>query len=177
MVFITRYQGLESSPSHCPDHGHKYLFHGRVHGLCEPMWSDSGGQGRAKGHCHPCASSAKTRGFHKRRFLLGRKVMPNLDSLFRSRDMTLPTKVRPVKAMVFPVVRYGCEAVSLYGHTGRSITHSLTVSPEEPSCLCPSHLPVFWVCPLVFSLELWWFSRWSEKRSTKSKMSLTVPTQ
>ena len=37
----------------------------------------------------------------KRRFLLGRKVMPNLDSLFRSRDMTLPTKVRPVKAMVF----------------------------------------------------------------------------
>ena len=46
----------------------------------------------------------------KRRFLLGRKVMPNLDSLFRSRDMTLPTKVRPVKAMVFPVVRYGCES-------------------------------------------------------------------
>ena len=36
--------------------------------------------------------------------------MPNLDSLFRSRDMTLPTKVRPVKAMVFPVVRYGCES-------------------------------------------------------------------
>ena len=46
----------------------------------------------------------------KRRLLLGRKVMTNRDSIFRSRDVTLPTKVRLVKAMVFPVVMYGCES-------------------------------------------------------------------
>ena len=46
----------------------------------------------------------------KRRLLLGRKVMTNLDSIFKSRDITLPTKVHLVKAMVFPVVVYGCES-------------------------------------------------------------------
>ena len=46
----------------------------------------------------------------KRRLLLGRKVMTNLDSIFKSRDITLPTKVRLVKAKVFPVVMYGCES-------------------------------------------------------------------
>ena len=46
----------------------------------------------------------------KRRLLLGRKVMTNLDSIFKSRDITLPTKVRLVKAMVFPVIIYGCES-------------------------------------------------------------------
>ena len=46
----------------------------------------------------------------KRHVLLGRKVMTNLDSIFKSRDITLPTKVRLVKAMVFPVVMYGCES-------------------------------------------------------------------
>ena len=46
----------------------------------------------------------------KRRLLLGRKVMINLDSILKSRDITLPTKVRLVKAMVFPVVMYGCES-------------------------------------------------------------------
>ena len=45
----------------------------------------------------------------QRRLLLGRKVMTNLESIFKSRDITLPTKVRLVKAMVFPVVMYGCE--------------------------------------------------------------------
>ena len=45
----------------------------------------------------------------KRHLLLGRKVMTNLDSIFKSRDISLPTKVRLVKAMVFPVVMYGCE--------------------------------------------------------------------
>ena len=45
-----------------------------------------------------------------RRLLLGRKVMTNLDSIFKSRDITLPTKVRLVKAMVFPVVMHGCES-------------------------------------------------------------------
>ena len=46
----------------------------------------------------------------KRHLLLGRKVMTNLDSIFKSRDITLPTKVHLVKAMVFPVVIYGCES-------------------------------------------------------------------
>ena len=46
----------------------------------------------------------------KRRLLLGRKVMSNLDSMFKSRDIILPTKVHLVKAMVFPVVMYGCES-------------------------------------------------------------------
>ena len=46
----------------------------------------------------------------RRRLLLGRKVMTNLDSIFKSRDITLPTKVRLVKAMVFPVVMYRCES-------------------------------------------------------------------
>ena len=46
----------------------------------------------------------------KRHLLLGRKVLTNLDSIFKSRDITLPTKVYLVKAMVFPVVMYGCES-------------------------------------------------------------------
>ena len=46
----------------------------------------------------------------KIRLLLGRKVMTNLDSIFKSREITLPTKVHPVKAMVFPLVMYGCES-------------------------------------------------------------------
>ena len=49
----------------------------------------------------------------KRYFLLGRKVMTNLDSMFKSRDITLPTKVHLVKAMVFPVVTYGCESCTV----------------------------------------------------------------
>ena len=49
----------------------------------------------------------------KRRLLLGRKVMTNLDSILKSRDITLPKKIRLVKAMVFPVVRYGCKSWEL----------------------------------------------------------------
>ena len=49
----------------------------------------------------------------KRRLLFGRKVMTNLDSILKSRDITLPTKVCLVKAMVFPVVMYGCERFGL----------------------------------------------------------------
>ena len=63
----------------------------------------------------------------KRCLLLGRKVMSNLDSIFKSRDITLPTKVRLVKAMVFPVVMYGCE--------------SWTVKKAE--------------CPRIDAFELW----------------------
>ena len=49
----------------------------------------------------------------KRRLLLGRKVMTNLDSILRSRDITLSTKIHLVKAMIFPVVMYGCEELML----------------------------------------------------------------
>ena len=49
----------------------------------------------------------------KRRFLLGRKAMTNLESILKSRNVTLPTKVRLVKAMVFPVLLYGCESWTL----------------------------------------------------------------
>ena len=51
----------------------------------------------------------------KRRLLLGRKVMTNLDSIFKIRDITLPTKVHLVKAMVFPVVMYGCKSWTIVG--------------------------------------------------------------
>ena len=51
-----------------------------------------------------------TAAMEKRRLLLGRKVITNLDSILKSRDITLPTKVHLVKAMVFPVVIYGCES-------------------------------------------------------------------
>ena len=49
----------------------------------------------------------------KKRLLLGRKVMTNLDSIFKSRNITLPNKVRLVKSVVFPVVMYGCESCSI----------------------------------------------------------------
>ena len=52
----------------------------------------------------------------KRCLLLGRKVMANLDSIFKSRDITLPTKVHLVKAMVFPLVMYGCETIKKAEH-------------------------------------------------------------
>ena len=57
----------------------------------------------------------------KRHFLLGRKVTTNLDSIFKSRDITLPTKVCLVKAMVFPVVMYGCESWTIKKAESRRI--------------------------------------------------------
>jgi len=56
-----------------------------------------------------CSHEIKRLTFNFQDLLLGRKVMTNLDSILKSRDITLPTKVHPVKAMVFPVVMYGCE--------------------------------------------------------------------
>ena len=56
-----------------------------------------------------------------RRLLLGRKVMTNLDSIFKNRDITLPTKVRLIKAMVFPVVMYGCESWTMKKAEHRNI--------------------------------------------------------
>ena len=81
----------------------------------------------------------------KRHLLLGRKVMTNLDSIFKSRDITLPTKVCLVKAMVFPVVMYGCE--------------SWTVKKAE--------------CQRIDAFELWCWRRllrvpWTVRRSNQS---------
>ena len=85
----------------------------------------------------------------KRRLLLGRKVMTNLDSILKSRDITLPTKVHLVKAMVFPVVMYGCE--------------SWTIKKAEHR--------------IIGGFELWWLRRllrlglqvsWTARRSNQS---------
>ena len=88
----------------------------------------------------------------KRHLLLGRKVMTNLDSIFKSRDITLPTKVSLVKAMVFPVVMYGCE--------------SWTVKKAE--------------CRRIDAFELWCWRRllrvpWTARRSNQSILKEISP--
>ena len=88
----------------------------------------------------------------KRRLLLGRKVMINLDSILKSRDITLPTKVPLVKAMVFPVVMYGCE--------------SWTIKKVE--------------CRRIDAFELWCWRRllrvpWTAKRSNQSILKEISP--
>ena len=87
-----------------------------------------------------------------RRLLLGRKVMTNLDSILKSRDITLPTEVRLVKAMVFPVVMYGCE--------------SWTVKKAE--------------CRRTDAFELWCWRRllrvpWTARRSNQSTLKEISP--
>ena len=88
----------------------------------------------------------------KRRLLLGRKVMTNLDSIFKSRDITLPTKVRLVKGVVFPAVMYGCE--------------SWTVKKAE--------------CGRIDAFELWCWRRvlrvlWTTRRSNQSILKEISP--
>ena len=88
----------------------------------------------------------------KRRLLLGRKVMTNLDSIFKSRDITLPTKVCLAKAMVFPMVMYGCE--------------SWTVKKAE--------------CRRIDAFELWCWRRlfrvlWTARRSNQSILNEISP--
>ena len=88
----------------------------------------------------------------KRRLLLARKVITNLDSILKSRDITLPTKVHLVKAMVFPVVMYGCE--------------SWTVKQAE--------------CRRIDAFEMWYWRRllrvpWSERRSNQSILKEISP--
>ena len=88
----------------------------------------------------------------KRHLLLGRKVMTNLDSIFKSRDITLPTKVRPVKSTVFPVVMNGCE--------------SWTVKKAEHR--------------RIDAFELWCWGRllrvpWTARRSNRSILKETDP--
>ena len=86
-----------------------------IHHFMENRWGNSGNSvrlyfGGLQNHC-----SDKI----KRRIFLGRKVMTNLDSIFKSGDITLPTKIYLVKAMVFPVVMYGCES---WGQEGKGTT-------------------------------------------------------
>ena len=69
----------------------------------------------------------------KRHLLLGRKVMTNLDSILKSRDITLPTKVRLVKAMVFPIVMYGCESWTIKKAEHRKLM-LLNCGAGEDSC-------------------------------------------
>ena len=88
----------------------------------------------------------------KRHLLLGKKVMTNLDSVLKSRDITLPTKVCLVKAMVFPVVMYGCE--------------SWTIKKAE--------------CQRNYAFELWCWTRllrvsWTTKRSNQSILKEISP--
>ena len=88
----------------------------------------------------------------KRHLLLGRKVMTNLDSILKSRDITLPTKVHPVKAMFFPIVMYGCE--------------SWTVKKAE--------------CQRIDAFELWCWRRllrvpWTARRSNQSILKEISP--
>ena len=88
----------------------------------------------------------------KRRLLLGRKVMTNLDSILKSRDITLPTKVHLVKTMVFPVVMYGCE--------------SWTIKKAE--------------CRKIDAFELWYWRRllrvpWTARRSNQSILKEISP--
>ena len=88
----------------------------------------------------------------KRRLLLGKKVMTNLDSIFKSRDITLPTKVHLVKAMVFPVVMYGCESWTVKKAEGRRID----------------------------AFELWCWRRllrvpWTSRRSNQSLLKEIIP--
>ena len=88
----------------------------------------------------------------KRRLLLGRKVMTNLDSIFKSRDITLPTKVHLVKAMVFPVVMYECE--------------SWTIKKAE--------------CQRIDAFKLWRWRRllrvpWNTRRSNQSILKQISP--
>ena len=72
-------------------------------------WVNSGNNGRLSFWAPKITADGNCSHEIKRHLLLGRKAMTNLDSILRSRDITLPTKVCLVKAMVFPVVMYGCE--------------------------------------------------------------------
>ena len=96
--------------------------------------------------------SSKPRHEIKRRLLLGRKVMTNLDSILKSRDITLPTKVPLVNAMVFPVVMHGCESWTVKKHENQRID----------------------------AFELWCWRRrlrvpWTERRSNQSILKENSP--
>ena len=108
-------------------------------------WGNSGKSGRLYFLSSKITADGDCNHEIKRRLLLGRKVMTNLDSIFKSRDITLPTNVHLVKAMVFPVVMYGCE--------------SWSIKKAE--------------CQRIDAFELWCWRRllrnpWTARRSNKS---------
>ena len=82
----------------------------RLHHLVGNRWGDSGNSVRPYFGGYKIIADGDCSHEIKRRLLLGRKAMTNLDSILKSRDIAFPTKVRLVKAMVFPVVMYGCES-------------------------------------------------------------------
>ena len=84
--------------------------HIRSHHFMAHRWGNSGNSVRLYFWGSKITADGDCSHEIKRHLLLGRKVMTNLDSIFKSKDVTLPTKVRLVKAMVFPVVMYGCES-------------------------------------------------------------------
>ena len=137
---------LKAQHSENEDHGI------RSHHFMANRWGNSGNSVRLyfsglQNHCRWWLQP-----WNKRRLLLERKVMTNLDSIFKSRDITLPTKVRPVKAMVFPVVMYGCE--------------SWTVKKAE--------------CWRIDAFELWCWRRffrvpWTTRRSNQSILKEISP--
>ena len=124
--------------------------------LCVCCWAQlpglvSGGKNSHQGLLSGCVQSFKLNEI-KRYLLLGRKVTTNLDSLLKSRDITLPTNVRLVKAMVFPVVMYGCE--------------SWTVKKAE--------------CRRIDAFELWCWRRllrvpWTTRKSNQSILKEISP--
>ena len=85
----------------------------RSHHFMANRWGNSGNSGRLFLGGSKITADGDCSHVIKRHLLLGRKVMTNLDSIFKSRDITLPTKVHLVKAMVFPVVMYGCESCTI----------------------------------------------------------------
>ena len=115
-------------------------------------WGNSGKSVRLFFGCSKITADGDCSHEIERRLLLGRKVMTNLDSIFKSRDITLPTKVRLVKAMVFPIVMYGCE--------------SWTVKKVERQ--------------RIDAFELWCWRRllrvpWTSRRSNQSILKETSP--
>ena len=87
----------------------KIMASGQIDGEMANRWGNSGNNVRLLGGSKITADGDCSHKI-KRRLLLGRKVMTKLDSIFKSRDITLPTKVCLVNTMVFPVVMYGCES-------------------------------------------------------------------
>ena len=121
-------------------------------------WENSGNSGRLYSLGSKITADGDCSHEIKRRLLLGRKVITNLDSIFKSRDITLPTKVRLVKAMVFPVVMYGCESVDSHIHT---------LDCEEdwaPKNWC------FWTVVLEKTLRVPWTARRLEGMMLKLKL-------
>ena len=131
----------------------KNEYHGiQSHNFMANRWGNHGNSNRIyflglQNHCR-CDCSHEI----KRHLLFGRKAMTNLDSILRSRDITLPTKVHLVKAMVFPVVMYGCESLTI-----RKAEHQRNDA-----------------------FELWWWSRlsrvtWTARRSNQSILKEISP--